>query len=94
MPKPDKNVSTRRHGVKWATKDLPEGAIDDGLWRKVFVPTYIDFVGQQEDPWTVDDTVAKSAMQKIWKVVYKDRDVESYKIKTDGPVFGLVRVMF
>ena len=74
--------------------DLPKGATGDGLWHHAFVPMYIDFVSQQEDPWTIDDASAISAMQKIWKVVYKKKDIESYKIKTDGPVFALVHSVF
>jgi hypothetical protein len=94
MPETTITIPARRHGAKWTMKDLPEGAMEDGLWRHAFVPTYIDFVSQQEDPWTINDADAKSAMQKIWKAVYKKRDVESYKIRSDGPVFALVCTAF
>jgi hypothetical protein len=68
------------------------GCAEDGRWRKIFVPTYIWFVAQQEDPWTVDDAVAKSAMQKIWQVVF-GKDIP-HKVTTDGPVFGVVSLPF
>jgi hypothetical protein len=67
--------------------DLPEGCAEDNRWRKTFIPTYIWFVAQQDDPWAVSDVAAKAGLQKIWNVVYPDI---KYKIRTDGPVFALV----
>jgi len=73
-------------------KDLPEGCCENNNWTKIFIPTYIWFVGQQDDPWNVDDMTAKSAMQKIWKSVYGKN--LAYKITTDTPVFSIVSFCF
>jgi hypothetical protein len=89
-PKPIKKTTGRKSGTKWCASDLPEGCHVDNLWHKTFIPTYIKYVSQQDDPWTVDDKAAKSAMQKIWHTVYKKSI--SYQITTDGPVFAVVSV--
>jgi hypothetical protein len=87
-PKPIRKTATTRRGSKWQTVDLPLGCVEDGLWRKTFIPTYIAFISQQEDPWTITDAVAKSAMQKIWDKIFGE-DIP-HKITTDGAVFSVV----
>jgi hypothetical protein len=88
-PKPAKKTSGRRTGEKWHNNDLPEGCSADNLWCKTFIPTYLSWIGQQEDSWTVSDADAKVWLQKIWQVVY-GKKLQPYKIKTDGPVFAIV----
>jgi hypothetical protein len=47
---------------KWTTADLPIGCNKNNLFRKKFIPTYIKWVGEQNDPWMVDDLAAVTAM--------------------------------
>ena len=87
VPKP----VSRRAGTRWTTDDLPEGATDENRWRKVFIPTFIHYVAQQNDAWGVRDEVVKPALQVLWDAIYPDIE---HKVKVDGAVFYLVRVMF
>jgi hypothetical protein len=82
----------RQAGCKWTTADFPMGCNENNLFQKCFIPTYIKWVGQPSNPWTVDDLVAITAMQKIWTVVYGK--TIPYKITTDGPVFAIVSTFF
>jgi hypothetical protein len=88
-PKPAKKTAGRRSGRKWHTVDLPEGCGSE--WRKKFIPTFFKWISNLDDSWTVDDVAAKSALQKIWKVSFPEI---AYKIKTDGPVFVVVSLVF
>jgi hypothetical protein len=88
-PKPAKKTTGHRSGPKWHTTDLPEGCGSE--WRKVFIPTFFKWICHLDDPWTVDDMATKSALQKIWQVSFREI---AYKIKTDGPVFAVVTLVF
>ena len=78
----------RQAGRKWTVADLPQGCNENNLFRKRFIPMYIKFLAQGGDPWTVDDLMAVTAMQKIWNTVYGK--TIPYKISSDGPVFAIV----
>jgi hypothetical protein len=67
--------------------ELPECCNINNRWRKKFIPTYIWFVSRTNDPWAIEDSVALSAMKKIWTKVY---GAEKHTIATDGPVFSIV----
>jgi hypothetical protein len=82
------SVPVRKSGQKWTMQHLPPACHYESRWRRIFIPTYISFIAQQQDTWTVDDSVAISAMRKIWKVVYGN--TISCKIAIDGPVFAIV----
>ncbi|KAI0247968.1 hypothetical protein BJV78DRAFT_1285175 [Lactifluus subvellereus] len=84
-----KDTPTRHAGQKswWTLADLPEACTANNLFRKSFIPTYIKFVAQGSDPWTVNDLAAVAAMQKIWTAVYGK--TIHYTVSTDGPVFAI-----
>jgi hypothetical protein len=82
----------RQAGRKWTLADLPEACNKNNLFRKRFIPTYIKFVAQSGDPWTIDDLAAVTAMQKIWNAIYGQ--TIPYTISTDGPVFAIVHILF
>ena len=42
------------------------------------------------DPWTIDDLVVVTAMQKIWNTVYRKTIICT--ISTDSPVFAIVSI--
>jgi hypothetical protein len=89
VPKP--LIPSRRPRARWTTDDLPEGATDERRWRKVFVPTFIHYVAQQNDPWGVRGELVKPALQIAWDNIYPHI---KHQVKSDGPVFHLVRIMF
>lgn len=78
---------TREVGKKWATAHLPGVCGINGRWRKKFIPTYIWFVARGDNPWAVEDSIALSALKKIWTKIYGN---EKFAITTDGPVFAVV----
>jgi hypothetical protein len=55
---------------KFTNKALPDGCQDGNRWRRIFIPTYIHFVADCENPWSVNSDKAVAAMQKIWNTVY------------------------
>ena len=77
-------------GKKYTNSDLPAGVLDNGIWRQVFIPTYVKYLASQNsnDTWTISDNDAIELMQNIWKFIYGAR--VPYRIKTRGPVFFLV----
>ena len=79
----------RQAGRKWTVADLPRACNLNNLFRKRFIPTYIKFVAEGSDLWTVDDLAAVTAMQQIWNTVYGK--TIPYRISTDGPDFTIVR---
>jgi hypothetical protein len=63
--------SSKLDGRSRATsKHLPLGCHDGNVWRRSFIPTYINYIANCADPWTVPDAEALAAMRKIWKRVY------------------------
>ena len=80
-------------GKKYTNSDLPSGALDNGTWRQIFIPTYVRYLASRnsDDTWNIGDDDAIQLMQQIWKFVYGSR--VSYRIKIKGPVFFLVSVL-
>ena len=66
--------------------DLPKG-IDLKVWRRVFVPTFMRWVSQQENPFEHNVKLGCSAMQKIWDSIFHDVPCT---ITQSSPVYGLV----
>jgi hypothetical protein len=79
-------------GKKYTNSDLPSGAQDNGVWRQVFIPTYVQYLANRncDDAWTISDNDVIQLMQQIWDFIYGARI--PYRIKTRGPVFFLVSV--
>jgi hypothetical protein len=80
-------------GKKFTNSELPSGAQDNGVWRQVFIPTYVQYLASRtsNDAWTISDDDAIQLMQQIWKFIYGARI--TYRIKTKGPVFFLVSTL-
>jgi hypothetical protein len=80
-------------GKKYTNSELPSGAQDHGVWRQVFIPTYVQYIASRNsnDTWTISDNDAIQLMQQIWNIVYGAR--VPYRIKTKGPVFFLVSAL-
>jgi hypothetical protein len=56
--------------VHYTNRDLPPGSQDANVWHRVFIPTYIVFVANYSDPWSVKDEDALVALQHVWNTVY------------------------
>ncbi|KAG1721176.1 uncharacterized protein EDB91DRAFT_1064536, partial [Suillus paluster] len=54
---------------KPSNDDLPEG-IDQKIWRRVFISTYIQYVATLANPWEVPTKLACEKMQVIWDAVF------------------------
>jgi hypothetical protein len=68
--------------------DLPSGCQTSDAWRRAFIPTYLWWIANQEDPWVLNDEKALKAMQYIWTAIYEQR--VDYTITVNGPVFSIV----
>jgi hypothetical protein len=66
--------------------DLP-GGIDFKVWRRVFVPTFMRWVSQQDNPFEHNPKLGCSAMQKIWDSIFSD---VPYTITQSCSVYALV----
>jgi hypothetical protein len=77
-------------GNKFKNSELPPGAQDNGVWRQVFIPTYVQYLANRNsnDAWTISDDDAIQLMQQIWEFIYGAR--VPHHIKTRGAVFFLV----
>lgn len=80
-------------GKKYTNSELPRGALDNGVWRQVFIPTYVRYLASQNsnETWTIGDNVAIQLMQQIWNFIYGAR--LTYLINAKGPVFFLVSAL-
>ncbi|ETW84859.1 hypothetical protein HETIRDRAFT_312837 [Heterobasidion irregulare TC 32-1] len=52
--------------IGFTTDDLPAGT--QARWRRVFVPSWRDFVGTFENPWDVSSMI--SQLQQLWDTVF------------------------
>ena len=93
MVKEDEPSPLPKHtlgGKKYTNSELPSGAQDNGIWRQVFIPTYVQYLASQNsnDAWTISDNNVIELMEQVWKFIYGAR--VPYCIKDKGPVFFLV----
>jgi hypothetical protein len=70
--------------------DLPSD-IDIKIWRRVFIPTFLRWVSQQENPFEHNGKLTCEVMQKIWDAIFSD---VPYMIIQSGPVYTLVNCYF
>lgn len=49
---------------------LPPGTEEGNVFRAVFIPTYLRWVGTQANPWVIPDDVAVGVLQTIWDTIY------------------------
>lgn len=78
---------------KFTNGHLPRGCQDNGAWRRIFIPTYLQYLASRDsdkDAWALNDDEAVSIQQKIWDFVYGDKVPHIITVK--GPVFALVGV--
>jgi hypothetical protein len=89
-PPTDKRVVTGRK-EKFTNAHLPRGSQDNGAWRRIFIPTYLQYLASRDsekDIWTINDDEAIPIQQKIWDFIYGES--VPHIITVQGPVFALV----
>jgi hypothetical protein len=91
-----KALRDQPHGKKGrklalGNKDFPSGVHEKDRWQKCFIPTFLDWVGRQADPWNLPDDKVINALQKIWNVVYKRIP---YTVEQKDAVCAVVRMDF
>jgi len=69
--------------------DLPDG-IDYKTWRRVFVPTFMRWVSQQDNPFEHNPKRTCEVMQIIWDALFPDID---HTITPSSPVYLLVSLI-
>jgi hypothetical protein len=82
---------------KYTNAHLPPGCQDNSAWRRIFISTYLQYLGSRDsepdsdsDAWAVNDDEGLSIQQKIWDFVYGEK--VPHIITVQGPVFALVSV--
>lgn len=64
-------VHVKRPSKRQGNKGLPDGALNDGRWATIFIPTFFRYVASsKEDAWTISKRDTVLALQAIWNVVY------------------------
>ena len=92
-PSGSKHVAVGRK-EKFTNAHLPHGCQDNGAWRRIFVPTYLQYLASRNsdnDAWAINDEEAVSVQQKVWDFVYGDK--VPHIVTVQGPVFALVGSM-
>jgi len=84
--KPKISKNTGEPSKRPKNGDLPSD-IDYKVWRRVFVPTFMRWVSQQDNPFEHNAKLASEVMQLIWDNIFPD---VPYMIIPSGPVYVLV----
>jgi hypothetical protein len=84
---PAEKKSKRRH---FTNSNLPAGAQDQDVWRKLFIPTYARWLGRFAELWNIDEAKELVALQQIWDTIY--RLTIQYTIKANDAVVAIVRI--
>jgi hypothetical protein len=70
-PKIEKATGESSTIKRFKNGDLPNG-IDFKVWRRVFVPTFMRWVSQQDNPFEHNPKIGCNVMQRIWDSVFSD----------------------
>jgi len=88
--KPKISKNTRESSKRAKNSDLPSD-IDFKIWRRVFIPTFMRWVSQQDNPFEHNTKLGCEVMQQIWDAIFPD---VPYTIIPSGPVHALVSRYF
>ncbi|KAG2126211.1 hypothetical protein DEU56DRAFT_743133 [Suillus clintonianus] len=58
---------------KGKNEDLPNGVLENGLWRTRFLPCLMFWIGNSDFGWTVPETEPESVLEQIYYAVYPHR---------------------
>jgi hypothetical protein len=78
---------------KFTNASLPSGCHDNAAWRRIFIPTYLQYLGSRDvkDAWSINDDEISLTLQKIWDYTYGAKVRQ--RIATDGAVFFIVSTL-
>ncbi|KAG2124120.1 hypothetical protein BD769DRAFT_1388925 [Suillus cothurnatus] len=76
-----------KSGNQWRNTDLPPLMLEDGIWRRFFIPTVFLWAGAQPNFWSIETEKLLPALQAIFDVAYPGT---SHNIQPRGPIIGLV----
>lgn len=91
-PPPQRVAAGRKE--KYTNAHLPPGCQDNGAWRRIFIPTFLQYLASRKtgvDAWAASDDDGVSIQQKVWNFVYGGR--VPHIVTVQGPVFTLVSVL-
>lgn len=86
----------RKGHDKYTNEDLPDGAQDQNIWRRIVIPTFVMYIAGRKDIWSVKDEEAVVSLQKIWDHVYVNSRTEpnekkiEHTIKISCAVYSIV----
>ncbi|KAG1856021.1 hypothetical protein DFJ58DRAFT_727275 [Suillus subalutaceus] len=76
-----------KSGNQWRNTDLPPLMLEDGMWRRSFIPTVFLWAGAQPNFWSIETEKLLPALQAIFNVAYPGMN---HKVQPRGPIIGLV----
>ncbi|KAG1844308.1 hypothetical protein C8R48DRAFT_780371 [Suillus tomentosus] len=71
-----------RTGNQWRNTDLPLIMLENGAWRRQFIPTVLLWAGSQPNFWTIEAPDLLCALQAIFTTMYPGVE---HKVQLKGP---------
>jgi hypothetical protein len=87
---PGKPAARQAERKKPGNNNLPDG-VDQKLWRRVFISTYMQYVATTPNPWEVPVKLGCEKMQVIWDVIFPSIP---YTVTSTSTVYHIVRVSY
>ncbi|KAG2090358.1 uncharacterized protein F5147DRAFT_780314 [Suillus discolor] len=76
-----------KSGNQWQNTDLPPIMLEDGAWRRSFIPTVFLWAGSQPNFWCIEAEKLHPALQAIFDVAFPGMN---HNVQPKGPIMGLV----
>ncbi|KAG2740223.1 hypothetical protein P692DRAFT_20754143 [Suillus brevipes Sb2] len=76
-----------KSGNQWRNTDLPSLMLEDGMWRRSFIPTVFLWAGAQPNFGSIETEKLLPALQAIFDIAYPGTN---HKVQPRGPIIGLV----
>jgi len=74
-------------GSQWHNTDLLPIMLENGAWRRQFIPTVLLWAGSQPNFWTIEAPNLLCALQTIFATIYPGVE---HKVQLKGPIMGVV----
>ncbi|KAG1804345.1 hypothetical protein EV424DRAFT_1544678 [Suillus variegatus] len=76
-----------KSGNQWRNTDLPPIMLEDGAWRRSFIPTVFLWAGAQPNFWCIEAEKLHPALQAIFDIAFPGMN---HNVQPKGPIMGLV----
>ncbi|KAG1882421.1 hypothetical protein F4604DRAFT_1921599 [Suillus subluteus] len=76
-----------KSGNQWRNTNLPQIMLEDGMWRRSFIPTVFLWAGAQPNFWSIEADKLLPALQAIFDIAYPGMN---HNVQPKGPIIGLV----